>query len=127
MQSVESELGASTRGRNDSEAKARLEKVGYNELPEEKPNPLLKFLFFFWGPIPWMIEAVAVLSALARSWEDFGIIFALLLMNAGVGFWEEFQAGNAVSALKAKLALHARFSAGERGQPSPRGSLYLAI
>ncbi len=112
MQSVESELGASTRGRNDSEAKARLEKCGYNELPEEKPNPLLKFLSYFWGPIPWMIEAAAVLSALARSWEDFGIIFALLLMNAGVGFWEEFQAGNAVSALKAKLALHARVKRG---------------
>jgi H+-transporting ATPase len=55
-----------------------------------------------------MIEVAAILSALLRHWQDFGIILALLLMNAGVGFWEEFQAGNAIAALKAKLALHAR-------------------
>lgn len=112
IQSVESQLGVSAGGLSDSEAKARLEKYGYNELPEEKTNPLLKFLSYFWGPIPWMIEVAALLSALVRHWEDFIIIFALLLMNAGVGFWEEFQAGNAIAALKARLALHARVKRG---------------
>ena len=108
LQSVESELGVSSEGLTRSEAQARLAKYGYNELPEEKTNPVLKFLSYFWGPIPWMIEAAAILSAVVRHWEDFGIILALLLLNAGVGFWEEYQAGNAVAALKAKLALHAR-------------------
>ena len=55
-----------------------------------------------------MIEVAAILSAVVHHWEDFGIILALLLMNAGVGFWEEFQAGNAIAALKATLALQAR-------------------
>ena len=55
-----------------------------------------------------MIEVAAILSALVHHWEDFVIILALLLMNAAVGFWEEFQAGNAVAALKATLALQAR-------------------
>ena len=108
LESVQSELGTSPEGLGESEAKARLAKYGYNELPEEKTNPILKLLSFFWGPIPWMIEVAAVLSAVVRHWEDFVIILTLLLMNAGVGFWEEFQAGNAVAALKAKLALHAR-------------------
>jgi H+-transporting ATPase len=108
VQSVESALGASAEGLTASEVQARLAKYGYNELPEEKTNPLLKFLSYFWGPIPWMIEVAAILSAVVRHWEDFGIILALLLMNAGVGFWEEYQAGNAIAALKAKLALHAR-------------------
>ena len=108
IQSVESQLGVSGAGLSDSEARARLEKYGYNELPEQKSNSLLKLLSYFWGPIPWMIEAAAVLSAVVRHWEDFAIILTLLLMNAGVGFWEEFQAGNAIAALKAKLALHAR-------------------
>ena len=108
MQSVESELGASAEGLGESEAKARLEKYGYNALPEEKTNPLFKFLSYFWGPIPWMIEVAAILSAVVRHWEDCGIILALLLLNAAVGFWEEYQAGNAVAALKAKLALQAR-------------------
>jgi H+-transporting ATPase len=108
LESVQSQLGTSSEGLSGSEAQARLAKYGYNELPEEKSNPLLKFLSYFWGPIPWMIEVAAVLSAVVHRWEDFAIILALLLMNAGVGFWEEFQAGNAVAALKAKLALHAR-------------------
>ena len=55
-----------------------------------------------------MIEVAVVLSAIARHWPDFGIILALLLANAVVGFWEEHQAGNAIAALKAKLAIKAR-------------------
>ena len=104
----QSAIRASAEGLSKAEAQARLAQYGYNELPEEKTNPLLKFLSYFWGPIPWMIEVAAALSVLVRHWEDFAIILALLLMNAGVGFWEEFQAGNAIAALKAKLALHAR-------------------
>ncbi len=97
-----------SQGLTQAEARRRLEQSGYNELPEKSVNPLLKFLSYFWGPIPWMIEVAAVLSAIVRHWEDFGIIMALLLMNAGVGFWEEYQAGNAIAALKARLALEAR-------------------
>jgi H+-transporting ATPase len=105
---VAREPSSSAIGLTTSEAHSRLAQYGYNELPEKKSNPLLKFLSYFWGPIPWMIEVAAILSALVRHWEDFGIILALLLMNAGVGFWEEYQAGNAIAALKSKLALHAR-------------------
>lgn len=105
---AESRPQDSSQGLSSSEAQARLTKYDYNELPEEKTNPVLRFLSYFWGPIPWMIEVAAILSGVVRHWEDFGIILALLLMNASVGFWEEYQAGNAVAALKAKLALHAR-------------------
>ena len=86
----------------------RLAQYGPNEIAEKKTNELLKFLTYFWGPIPWMIEAAVILSAIARHWPDFGIILALLLANAVVGFWEEHQAGNAIAALKAKLAIKAR-------------------
>jgi H+-transporting ATPase len=95
-------------GLTQAEAARRLEKYGYNELAEKATNPFLKFLSYFWGPIPWMIEIAAILSAVVRHWPDFGIIFALLLVNAVVGFWEEFQAGNAIAALKKNLALKAR-------------------
>ena len=108
MAAVEKKLGSSPDGLTQAEAEKRLTQYGPNEIAEKKTNEFLKFLSYFWGPIPWMIEAAAVLSAVARHWPDFGIILALLLANAAVGFWEEHQAGNAIAALKAKLAIKAR-------------------
>ena len=105
---VEKRLGSSPEGLSQSEAQKRLIQYGPNEIAEETTNEFLKFLSYFWGPIPWMIEAAVALSAVARHWPDFGIILLLLLANAVVGFWEERQAGNAIAALKAKLAIKAR-------------------
>ena len=101
-------LGSSPDGLSQAEAEKRLTQYGPNEIEEKKTNPILKFLTYFWGPIPWMIEAAVILSAVARHWPDFGIILLLLLANAVVGFWEEHQAGNAIAALKARLAIKAR-------------------
>ena len=108
MPEVEKKLGSSPDGLSQAEAQKRLTQYGPNEIEEKKTNPFLKFLTYFWGPIPWMIEAAVILSAVARHWPDFGIILLLLLANAVVGFWEEHQAGNAIAALKAKLAIKAR-------------------
>ncbi len=105
---VEKKLGSSPDGLTQAEAEKRLTQYGPNEIEEKKTNPLLKFLTYFWGPIPWMIEAAVILSAVDRHWPDFGIILVLLLANAVVGFWEEREAGNAIEALKAKLAIKAR-------------------
>jgi H+-transporting ATPase len=105
---VEKKLGSSPDGLTQAEAQKRLTQYGPNEIEEKKTNEILKFLSYFWGPIPWMIEAAVILSAAARHWPDFGIILLLLLANAMVGFWEEHQAGNAIAALKATLAIKAR-------------------
>ena len=105
---VMKKLGSSPDGLSQAEAEKRLTQYGPNEIEEKKTNPLLKFLTYFWGPIPWMIEAAVILSAVNRSWPDFAIILLLLLANAVVGFWEEHQAGNAIAALKATLAIKAR-------------------
>jgi H+-transporting ATPase len=108
MAELQKKLESSPDGLTQEEVKKRLIKYGPNEIEEKKTNPFLKFLTYFWGPIPWMIEAAVILSAVARHWPDFGIILLLLLANAVVGFWEERQAGNAIEALKAKLAVKAR-------------------
>jgi H+-transporting ATPase len=105
---VEKKLASSPDGLTQADAQGRLTRYGPNEIEEKKTNELLKFLSYFWGPIPWMIEAAVILSAVARHWPDFGIILVLLLANAMVGFWEEHQAGNAIAALKATLAIKAR-------------------
>jgi H+-transporting ATPase len=94
-------------GISSNEAAKRLKQHGYNELVVKKENILLKFLSYFWGPIPWMIEVAAILSIIVQNWVDVGVILALLLFNALIGFWQEHQAANAVEALKAKLAFKA--------------------
>ena len=95
-------------GLSAEEVRSRLEKYGNNEISEKKPNPLFRFLGYFWGPIAWMIEVAAVLSLLVHHWVDFTIIVILLAFNGLVGFWQEYQADNAVEALRKKLALQSR-------------------
>jgi H+-transporting ATPase len=108
MPDLQAKLGSSPDGLTQAEAQKRLTQYGPNEIEEKKTNEVLKFLSYFWGPIPWMIEAAVILSAVDRHWPDFGIILVLLLANAMVGFWEEHEAGNAIAALKATLAIKAR-------------------
>lgn len=95
-------------GLSSSEAKSRLEQVGRNIIEEKQSSNLIKFFLFFWGPIPWMIETAAILSAILLRWEEFIIICLMLGLNAGVGFIQQFKAENAIAALKQKLALTAR-------------------
>src|SRR5665647_256904 len=108
MSEVEKQLGTSPDGLSQAEAKERLAQYGPNEIAEHKTNPLLKFLEYFWGPIPWMIEVAVILSGAVGHWPDFFIILVLLVANAVVGYSEERQAGSAIDALKAKLATTAR-------------------
>jgi H+-transporting ATPase len=105
MAEVEKKLNSTPNGLTDVEAKQRLTQYGLNEIAVKKTNLLLKFLSYFWGPIPWMIEAAVVLSGIVRHWPDFFIILVLLFANAIIGFWEERQAGNAIAALKKRLAI----------------------
>jgi len=99
---------ASLNGLSSDEAKRLLAQYGENALGEEYVSSLRKLLTYFWGPIPWMIEIAAVLSAALRHWADLVIILAMLFINAGVGFWQEFKADNAIALLKQRLALKAR-------------------
>jgi len=101
-------LQSSQKGLSGDEARQRLADSGRNALEEEKVSPLAQFLGYFWGPIPWMIEVAAVLSALIGHWSDLAIILVMLIFNALVGFWEEHKAANALDALKNQLALKAR-------------------
>jgi len=101
-------LSTSTDGLSQRESQDRLEKYGYNEIEEKRVSPILKFLSYFWGPIPIMIIIAAILSAVLRHWPDLGVILALLIVNAVVGFREEYQADSAIAALKKNLALKAK-------------------
>lgn len=116
-------LSSKKEGLSTSEVKQRIQQYGLNEIPEKKVNPFVKFLRYFWGPIPWMIEAAVVMSAVINHWEDFFIILTLLMINAIVGFWQEYKADNAIELLKQKLALNARVLRDEKWMQVPSKEL----
>ncbi len=97
-----------TAGLSAAEATSRLTKYGRNEIEQKKDNPLLRFLGYFWGPLPWMVEAPAVMALLIQDWVDFSIILFMLIFNGVLGFWEESAASNALATLKNSLALTAK-------------------
>ena len=101
-------LESSSAGLSSEETKERFEKYGPNELLERKVNPILKFLRYFWGPIPFMIEAAMILSAIVQHWPDFWIISLMLIMNGVVGFYQENKADSAIEKLKERLSPTAR-------------------
>jgi len=107
-QTVEDTLKAlgsdASQGLSDSVAQECLEQVGYNEIQEKEESLWHRIFRRFWGPIPWMIEIAAILSALVQKWEDFIIILVMLLVNALLDFFQEHRALNALKALKKGLA-----------------------
>src|SRR5438034_4044509 len=95
-------------GLTNAEIQERLKKYGPNALVEKQKSAFAALLGYFWGPIPWMIEAAALMAFIVGDWGDFAIITSLLFFNALLGFWEEHEASNALDALKSSLALKAR-------------------
>lgn len=91
-------------GLTSAEAAARLERNGPNEIPEHEATLLQRILKRLWGPIPWMIESAAILSAVVGKWEDFAIILFLLCVNVIVDFAQESKALSALKVLKNQLA-----------------------
>jgi H+-transporting ATPase len=96
------------KGLTATEAQTRLGTYGPNALEEKEESRLAKLLGYFSGPISYMIEAAALVSALLQRWDDFAINTGLLVFNAGLGFWQDSKAANALAELKKGLALKAR-------------------
>lgn len=95
-------------GLTQSDVKERLSKYGYNEIPEKKINPIIKFAKKFWGLTAWMLELTIILSWIMQKYLDLYIITALLFLNSVLGFVQEEKASKAVEMLKSKLQINAR-------------------
>ena len=100
---LEDLIGTPEHGLTEAEAAERLEKFGKNEVEERTVHPLVKLAKSFIGPMPIMIWVAIIIEGAMKHWPDFGILFALQLLNSFVGWYEELKAGNAVAALKAAL------------------------
>lgn len=95
------------KGLSSTDAADRLAEYGPNALPEKKVSTWRKLVGYLMGPLPYMIEAAAIVSAIIGHWEDFAIIAALLVFNTSLDFWQDRKAASALEALKAGLALDA--------------------
>ena len=95
-------------GLKQAEVEKRLKQHGYNEVPEKKTNPILKFIAKFWGLTAWMLELIIILSWFLHKESDAYIVLGLLVFNAIIGFAQEQNAANAVEALKKKLQVNAK-------------------
>ncbi len=117
------QLNTDGEGLRGNEAAQRLHRYGPNALPEKKKSKLAMLLSYLWGPMPWMIEAAILLCALVGDWLDFAIILALLVGNTAIAYVEESSAGDAVAALKAKLALETQVKRDGTWQKLPASQL----
>ncbi len=98
-------LGSDRRnGLTSGEAVTRLAGYGPNEIKEHEEPVWHQVFRRFWNPIAWMIEIAAILSAIVHRWEDLVIILVMLFVNAGIDFFQEHRALNAVKALQSALA-----------------------
>ena len=94
-------LGCRDEGLTRREATARLKTFGPNALPRPKrPGLPLLFVRQFRNPLVYLLLAAAVLSLLVGEWLDAAFIFAVLLLNAGIGTFQEWQAQESAAALE---------------------------
>ena len=91
-------------GLTTAEADRRRAEHGANIVAAEAPARWRVFLAKFWSPVPWMLEAAILLQLWLGQYIEAGVIGALLLFNATLGFVQEGRAGAALAALKKRLA-----------------------
>ncbi|MEM2850678.1 MAG: plasma-membrane proton-efflux P-type ATPase [Candidatus Bathyarchaeia archaeon] len=101
-------LGTSLQGLTDSEAKKRIEIIGYNEVVEKRKNPILDFLSHYWGPMPWLLELTITISYILGRYLEAIIIVGLLTLNATISFLHTRGSRRALEILMKKLAVKAK-------------------
>ena len=88
-------------GISTSEAGLWLEKYGQNKLEEKKGrSPLSLFLDQFRDFIIWVLIGAALVSGFLQEWVDALAIIAIVILNAILGFVQEYRAEKSLAALK---------------------------
>jgi magnesium-transporting ATPase (P-type) len=102
-------LQSSAHGLCHGEAQRRLDAIGPNSLPRGEPPTLLAvFLQQFKSPLIYVLLIAALVSLALQDWSDAGFIFAVLLINAGIGSYQEYSAERSAQALHSLVSLRAR-------------------
>jgi magnesium-transporting ATPase (P-type) len=98
-------LDATAAGLTTSEAERRLVAHGPNRLPETRSRgPFLRFARQFHNVLIYVLLGAAVITGALQHWVDTGVILAVVLANAVIGFIQEGKAEAAMAAIRHMLA-----------------------
>jgi magnesium-transporting ATPase (P-type) len=104
-ESVLENLNSAIDGLNQHDATNRLEKHGYNRLPEaRKRSALFSFLLHFHNILIYVLLGAALITAILGHWIDTGVIVAVVVANSIIGFVQEGKAEKSMEAIRQMLA-----------------------
>jgi magnesium-transporting ATPase (P-type) len=102
------ELNVDADGLSDKEAQRRIEEYGPNRLPEaEKESAWMRLLRQFHDVLIYILIIAAVVTAFLGEWIDTGVILAVVVINAAIGYVQEGKAEAALDAIRGMLSLKA--------------------
>ena len=109
IDAVLSELATSEHGLKEDEARERLSRYGPNKLAEVERISLVKIILHqFKSPLIYILLIAAVVTFFLEEYKDTGVIAAVLILNALIGFIQELKAEKQVQALKSMVVAKAR-------------------
>lgn len=95
------------KGLTSEEAQKLQKKYGFNEIKQKETPLIINFLKRFTGLTAFVIEGAIITSIFMSRYIDASVMFSLLLLNAFLGFLEEFRASKAIEALSNKISVNA--------------------
>lgn len=102
-------LAVSHHGLAAPEVTRRLSHYGKNSIPT-KPvtRPWVRFILQFHNPLIYVLLVAGIITSFLEDYVDAGVIFAVVLINALIGFVQEGKAEKALDAVRSMLAIRAR-------------------
>jgi Ca2+-transporting ATPase len=117
-------LDTSRDGLSDEDAARRRTRLGPNALAEvEGARPLALLLAQFRSLLVLLLVAAGAVSVLLHEWLDAAAILAIVVLNAAIGFWQEYSAERSIAALRKLTAPRARVRRGGQARSVPAADL----
>jgi H+-transporting ATPase len=110
-------------GLSTDEAERRRSKFGPNATAEEHVHPIRRIVSHFWAPVPWMLEATIVLQLVIGERLEALMVATLLLLNVGLGVFQETRANAALDLLKQRLSPQVRVRRDDKWLQAPAADL----
>lgn len=99
----------SHRGLSRSEAQKRLQEFGHNQLLEQQKISAIHLFFDqFSSFIIWILIAAAIVAGVLREWVDTFAIIIIVILNALLGFFQEYRAERSLAALRKMVILSSK-------------------